>query len=102
MKFDRNRLLELAGIPTDESSDVLTESSEPELDSDKVVNEGADPDTLVETKLRAAIRKEIKAILEDLRELDDNDSTWMHRSIGRPQNSSSGNVVRGFLGLGFK
>ena len=94
MEFDQSRMLHLAGIPADSKEKVLSESA-----SD--VNTEVKQVKLVETQLRAAIRKEIAAILEKLEE-EGTDSKWMHKSIGRPQNSKDGQITRGFLGLGFK
>lgn len=90
MQFDRKRILELAGLTEDSS-----------VDSVKQVNESFDPDTLVETKLRAIIRKEIAAILRDLKEKGEG-TAWMYRTIGYPRNSRPGRVTCGFPGLGFK
>ncbi len=100
MQFDMTRLLELAGVPVEEGQGVLSEGKKA-TSGKKAVNEAAARDTLVETKLRAAIRKEISAILEDL-EASGGDSKWMHKSMGQPQNSQKGRVTRGFMGLGFK
>jgi hypothetical protein len=94
MEFDQGRMLQLAGIPAAPEEKVLSEGT-----SD--VNKTDKRDRLVETQLRAAIRKEIAAILEKLEE-EGTESKWMHRSIGRPQNSKDGQITRGFLGLGFK
>ena len=102
MQFDMTRLLELAGVPAEEGQGVLSESKKT-TSRKKPVNEVAARDTLVETKLRAAIRKEISAILEDLEASGGSSSTkWMHSTLGQPQNSQKGRVTRGFMGLGFK
>tara|TARA_Y100000310_G_C20385487_1_gene670205 strand:- start:173 stop:430 length:258 start_codon:yes stop_codon:yes gene_type:complete len=84
----------LAGIPAEQQEKVLSEGT-------STVNKEDEPDRLVETQLRAAIRKEIASILEKLKEAD-GESKWMHQSLGQPQNSKSGRITRGFLGLGFK
>ena len=103
MQFDMIRLQELAGVPVDKSQGVLSEGKKATSGKKrkKSVNEAASRDTLVETKLRAAIRKEISAILEDL-ETSGGNSKWMHQTLGQPQNSQKGRVTRGFMGLGFK
>ena len=93
MNFDKNRLMELSGLPVEAKSGVLTES--------KSLTTKTRRDMLAETKLRAAIRKEIADILESIDEID-SDTSWMHRSIGQPKRSQTGRVTRGFFGLGFK
>ena len=93
MNFDKSRLMELSGLPVEAESGVLTETKRLTTESRQ--------DMLAETKLRAAIRKEIADILENLDE-SDSDTKWMHRSIGQPETSQTGRVTRGFFGLGFK
>ena len=93
MNFDKNRLMELSGLPVEAESGVLTEGKSLTTESRR--------DMLAETKLRAAIRKEIADILESLDESEGN-TQWMHRSLGQPKASQTGRVTRGFFGLGFK
>ena len=52
---------------------------------------------LEETRLRGAIRKEIRDIFSSLT----NDSSWVYGN-DKPKNSRNGSVTQGFPGIGFK
>ena len=55
--------------------------------------------TIQETRLREAIRNEIRGILDDV-DLNISDG-WMYGK-SKPRNSKKGSVARGFFGIGFK
>jgi hypothetical protein len=52
---------------------------------------------LEETRLRGAIRNEIRDIFSSLT----NDNSWVYGE-NKPRNSKKGSVTRGFAGVGFK
>lgn len=95
MDFDRSRMLELSGLPLDDSdSDVLTESFDFEEDHD---------DNISEDKIRKFVRKELQKMMEEMNNDDPKDTFWIHASTGgAPKSSRKGLVGMGFLGPGFK
>lgn len=91
MEFNSDRFLALAGIPADKSS-VLREGA-------VVTKAESSEEALVEAKVRTAIRSEIEAIVEEMREKGE--TAWLYRGMRQPRRSKAGQVTRGFFGLGF-
>ena len=133
MKFDVNRLSQLAGLPgSDSDSGLLSEAGnrskheDPGLDKDDAYGQGkhlneiqADEevleidevelqqeikrlqqDKLSESRLREAVRDEIKAILEDVGAYQA-DGKWVYGD-NQPTNSKEGFVNLAFPGIGFR
>jgi hypothetical protein len=103
MDFDVDRMLKLSGLDRGES-EVLTESAEEDatpLNESAQISEnaGAEEETLSETSLRNIIREELKEILQNMKE-NTSDASWLYGKK-KPSRSRSGQVTRGFFGLGF-
>jgi len=88
-------MLKLSGIKGSDSqsdSTTLNESASPRKRQSK--------QKLVENQIRKAIRAEIESIVQEAKE--GSDSSWMFSGQKKPNNSRTGNVTLGLLGLGFK
>lgn len=126
----KSRLLELAGLHEDSSGSLLSEGMEPDGDSycesdeaetEETVAEADDKedeaesdsdDKLDESRIRTMIRTELAAMLKEMDEAQSEgnalDSSWMidqsnkARVSGGSNRSQSGQITRGFLGVGFR
>lgn len=117
MEFNVERLMRLSGIDTDdESSRFLTESSDYEEDMDEA-DAADDDDTLeeedesvngneeiTEATVRRVVKEEIQAALKRLKsgksDKKRSDSEWLYGSK-KPKNSRTGQITKGFRGIGF-
>ena len=102
MIFESKRLLELAGIKSDESSNILTEGlqneSLDEFSSNDGVTEVDREDGTDEGKSCGESEDEIReAVRQEL------ESMWSSGQVfGKKSKSRSGEVTMGFSGVGFK
>jgi hypothetical protein len=108
MQFDKSRWQLLSGIEADSQPTTLNESVEKDT-----------PESLMEAKIRKAIREEIiseiaesrvrKEVREEIEKvmeeaLASGDSDWIYRGnpSGMPKRNRTGDITLGFLGYGFK
>lgn len=96
MLFESKRLLELAGIKTDESSNLLTEGSEMIFEFDNTDGVTEDSSCYEEESIeeedgpvREAVRKEVERM-------------WASGEVFGKTASKKHGVTMGFLGVGFK
>ena len=92
MLFESKRLLELAGLPVEGESNVLTESAIVDESSNCEENENANVQE--EYKDECEIREAVRAEIEKM---------WASGNIfGGKSRSKNGHVTMGFPGVGFK
>ena len=94
MEFKTKRFAQLAGI-TDTSSHTLSEGTNRTKKTRK-----KSKDTLLESKVRLAIRKEIESLVQEMRETNGG-GDWIYSGQKKPGRSRKGQVTMGLLGIGF-
>ena len=116
MRFDQRRLMELSGIEMDSNDKLLTEGVEEEetieeaeecLEAEEPVEEPVEEgdETLEEQRLRTAIRKEIKSVLEALAKSEEQGhltGKWMLNGMNKPVRKNKGSTFGMMRGPGFK
>lgn len=97
MAWDSRRFQKLAGILTENVACDPDEMPESTVESDETEDE-----EILESKMRAVIRSELKIALRELEEAQKSGNGKWILGSNKKSNSQPGRISRGFLGTGFK
>jgi hypothetical protein len=101
MLFESKRLLELAGLPVEETSNVLTESAIKEFTSNDGVTAGEDDPEKKKSNEDDEVSESESNIRETIR--SEIERMWSSGQVfGTKSKNKHGEITVGFPGIGFK